>query len=76
MQYFVSIIIQYDCCLFSHCLTTTSCNCAACHQYEQYKKSIVYNTSNDNDINYILFIQWMYFHTQEKKNREDIHEST
>jgi hypothetical protein len=31
--------------------TTTPCNCAAYHQYEQYKKSIVYNTSNNNDIN-------------------------
>jgi hypothetical protein len=31
--------------------TTTPCNCAASHQYEQYKKSIVYNTSYDSDIN-------------------------
>jgi hypothetical protein len=31
--------------------TTTPCNWATCHQYEQYKKSIVYNTSNHNDIN-------------------------
>jgi hypothetical protein len=31
--------------------TTTPCNCSARHQYEQYKKSTVYNTSYDNDIN-------------------------
>jgi hypothetical protein len=31
--------------------TTTPCNRAACHQYAQCKKSIVYNTSYDSDIN-------------------------
>jgi hypothetical protein len=31
--------------------TTTPCNCVTCHQYEPYKKPIVYKNSHDNDIN-------------------------
>jgi hypothetical protein len=41
--------------------TTTPCNCAACYQYEQYKKSIVYNTSNDNEINYYSILSMDVF---------------